>query len=393
MTSKQIVFRRSACLALVVVVSAPAWAVNGAQPGGNGAANAAMGGVAIALPLDAEAAANNPAGLAFVPSSMSLGLQVFRGNSSSHYLLPDNELHNRETTVGPEGGVNWHASANWTFGLSVAFGGAGSDYGQPALPVPDAPNTKASLQIIELIPTVAWRPSVDFAIGLGPNLAYERFEAQGVIVPAPVPGGLLPLPRHGQQQAYGVGMRMGILWKPTSDVSLGLNLKSRTSMGRLAGYAKDLLAYSGGHLDIPSQYGVGIAWQATPALTLAADWLKINWGDLRMMRDPNGFRWSNQPISRVGAAWVLDDAWTLRAGYSHSRRQIASQLTVENLLVPSINNRAFTAGLTHRLDRDSSLSLGYEFNPKTTLHGSGTSTGTSLTSEVQMLMVSYQHSL
>ncbi len=393
MKSKQMVLSRAVCVAFVLVLSEPAWAVNGAQPGGNGAANAAMGGASIALPLDAEAAANNPAGLAFVPSSMALGLQVFHGNSSSQYVLPGNELHNSATTVGPEGGVNWHVSPTWTMGLSVDFGGAGADYGQPALPVPGAPNAKASLQVVEFIPTVAWRPCENLAIGVGPNLAYERFEAQGVIVPAPVPGGLLPLPKHGQQQAYGVGMRMGVLWKPTSNLSLGLNLKSRTSMGRLAGYEKDLLAYSGGHLDIPSQYGVGIAWRATSALTLAADWLQIHWGDLGVMKDPNGFRWRNQPVWRLGAAWALDDAWTLRAGYSHSRRQVTSDLTVENLLVPSINDRAFTAGLTRRLDPSSSVNLGYEFNPKTTLEGSGASTGTSLTSKVQMLMVSYQHDI
>ncbi|WP_445145013.1 OmpP1/FadL family transporter [Dyella sp. Tek66A03] len=393
MKSKQVVLSLAVCAALFVGLSRPAWAVNGAQPGGNGAANAAMGGASIALPLDSEAAANNPAGLAFVPSSMTLGLQVFHGNSSSHYVLPGNTLHNSETTFGPEGGVNWHVSSHWAVGLSVNFGGAGADYGQPALPVPDAPNAKTSLQVIELVPTVAWRPSDNFAIGVGPNLAYERFEAQGVIVPAPVPGGLLPLPKHGQQQATGVGMRMGILWKLTSDLSLGASLKSRTSMGRLAGYEKDLLAYSDGHLDIPSQYGVGIAWRATPNLTLAGDWLRINWGDLRVMKDPDGFRWRNQPVWRVGAAFALDDAWTLRAGYSHSQRQITSDVTVQNLFVPSINNRAFTAGITRRLNQSSSVNLGYEFNPKTTLQGSGLSTGTSLTSKVQMLMASYQHDI
>lgn len=391
MNSKLVMLCRAVVAALVSMLSGQAWAVNGAQPGGNGAANAAMGGTSIALPLDAEAAANNPAGLAFVPSSMVVGLQVFHGNSSSQYVFPGNSLHNSTTTVGPEGGVNWHLSSDWTVGLSVNFGGAGADYGQPALPVPGAPNAKTTLQVVELVPTVAWRPYENLAIGVGPNLAYERFEAQGVIVPAPVPGGLLALPKHGQQQASGVGLRMGMLWKPTSELSLGANFKSRTSMGRLAGYEKDLLAYSGGHLDIPSQYGVGVAWQATSTLTLASDWLRINWGGLKVMQDPNGFRWRDQPVWRLGAAWALDDAWTLRAGYSQSRRQITSDRTLQNLYVPSINHRAFTAGLTRRLSTNGSLNLGYELNPKATLHGSGESTGTSLTSKVQMLMVSYQH--
>lgn len=391
MKTKLRLLSRVACAAGAFALCGSAWAVNGAQPGGHGAANAAMGGASIALALDAEAAANNPAGLAFVPTSMALGLQVFHGKSSSRYVMPGNELHNRTTTGGPEGGMNWHASSDWTVGMSIDFGGAGADYKQPALPVPGASNAKESLALIEFIPTVAWRPRENLAFGLALNLAHEWLETQGVVIPAPVPGGLMPLPDHGRQQADGVGVRAGMLWKPTPELSLGLNFKSRTHMGRLAGYRQDVLAYSDGHLDMPSEYGVGFAWQATPTLTFAADWLQINWGEINAMKDPNGFRWRNQPIARLGVAWALDDAWTLRAGYSHSRRQISSDRTVQNLLVPSIHDQAYTAGLSWRFDPASALNFGYEFNPKTTLKGSGASTGTSLTSKVQMLMVSYQH--
>jgi len=382
---------RAVLATLVSLSSGQALAVNGAQPGGNGAANAAMGGTSIALPLDAEAATNNPAGLAFVPTSMVIGFQVFHGDSSSQYALPGNSLHNSTTTVGPEGGVNWQLSPQWTVGLSASFGGAGADYGQPALPVPGAANAKTALQVLELVPAVTWRPYENLAVGVGPNLAYERFEAQGIIVPAPVPGGLFPLPKHGQQQATGIGLRAGILWKPSSTLSLGATFKSRTSMGRLSGYEKDLLAYSGGRLDIPSQYGVGAAWQATSTLTFAADWLRIRWAGLKVMQDPNGFHWRDQPVWRLGAAWALDDHWTLRAGYSHSRGEITSDRTLQNLYVPSINHQALTAGLSRQINASSSLNLGYEFNPRTTLHGSAESSGTSLTSKVQMLMASYQH--
>ena len=61
---------RALAVALAVAaLHAGALAVNGALPGGNGIKNAAMGGASIALPLDAVAAANDPAGIAFVPAS------------------------------------------------------------------------------------------------------------------------------------------------------------------------------------------------------------------------------------------------------------------------------------------------------------------------------------
>jgi long-chain fatty acid transport protein len=381
-------------LTLALVVAAfhtAAPAVNGALPGGNGIKNASMGGASIALPLDAVAAANNPAGIAFVPSSATLDLQVFSGHSSANYVLPGNHLENRQTQMAPDGGFVWHSTPEVTLGISMSGAGAGSDYGQPALPVPGAGTAKTTLRVAEFIPAMAWKPTPDLALGLGLTLAWQQFDADGVIVPAPVPGGLLPIPGHGDQTATGVGLRGGLLWKPTADWSLGMNVKSRARMGRLDGYDHDLLAYSDGRLDVPGQYGIGVAWQPIDRLTLAADWLRILWGDIKAMQDPNGFGWRNQPVVRFGAAWALDELWTLRAGYSRNRGQIDSSRAVQNLLVPSINEMAYTAGLSWRVDPHSELNLGYELNPRTTLTGTGPSAGTSLTSKVQMFLLGYQY--
>ena len=89
-----------------------ALAVNGALPGGNGIKNAPMGGASIALPLDAVAAGNNPAGIAYVPNSTTLGLQVFDGRSSANDVLPGNRLENHQTQPSPEGGYTFQSKAH-----------------------------------------------------------------------------------------------------------------------------------------------------------------------------------------------------------------------------------------------------------------------------------------
>lgn len=381
---------QAAALAVAIILPGAAQAINGAQLGGNGVRNAAMGGTSIALPLDANAAANNPAGMAFVASSSALDVQVFRGHSTASYVLPGNHLDNQQTTTAPQGGFNLQLAPSLALGLSLAGSGAGSDYGQAGLPVPGAGNAKSTLRIAELIPTIAWKPHADLAVGFGLTLAYQQFKADGVIVPAPVPGGLLPLQGHGTKSANGVGWRVGVLWKPVADWTLGANYKARTSMSQLDGYDQDLLAYSGGKLDVPEQYGIGVAWQATPRLTLAADWLRILWGELKVMQDPNGFAWRNQPVFRFGASWAMDERLTLRAGFSRNRGQIDSERAVQNLLVPAIHEKAWSAGLSWALNGGNELSLGYELNPKTTLTGTGASSGTNLTSKVQLFMLGWQ---
>ena len=380
----------AAALAAALCLPGTSLAINGAQLGGNGVRNASMGGASIALPLDANAAANNPAGMAFVPTSATLDVQVFRGHSTADYVLPGNRLENRQTLAGPQGGMNWQLSSGLAIGFSVAGGGSGSDYGQPALPVPGAGNASSTLRVAEFIPTLAWKPSADLAFGFGLTLARQQFKTDGVIVPAPVPGGLMPLQGHGSQVSSGAGWRIGALWTPASDLTLGANYKARTRMGKLDGYDADLLAYSAGKLDIPEQYGVGVAWQASSTVTIAADWLRILWGDLKVMQDPNGFGWQNQPVFRIGASWMLDERFTLRAGFSRNHGQIDSARAAQNLLVPAIHDKAFTAGVSWALDPKSDLSIGYELNPRTTLTGTGTSTGSELSSKVQMFMLGWQ---
>ncbi|MCE4535694.1 outer membrane protein transport protein [Pelomonas sp. P7] len=383
-------FPISAVLAGALCLPGAALAINGAQLGGNGVRNASMGGASIALPLDANAAANNPAGMAFVPTSATLDLQVFRGHSTADYVLPGNRLENRQTIAGPQGGLNWQLSSGLAVGFSVSGGGSGSDYRQAALPVPGAGKASSTLRVAEFVPTLAWKPAPGLAVGFGLTLARQQFEADGVIVPAPVPGGLLPLQGHGSQSSTGAGWRVGALWKPVEAVTLGANYKARTRMGKLDGYDADLLAYSAGRLDVPEQYGVGVAWQASPGVTIAADWLRILWGQLKVMQDPNGFGWRNQPVLRIGVSWQADERLTLRAGFSRNHAQIDSSRATQNLLVPAIHDKAFTVGLSWALDPKSELSLGYEFNPRTTLTGTGASTGTNLTSQVQMFMAGWQ---
>lgn len=377
--------------AAAMLLHMTAHAVNGALPGGNGIQNASMGGTSIALPLDATAAANNPAGLAVLPTSVTLGLQLFSGRSSADYVLPDNHLHNHQTQAAPEGGFNWRISTELALGLSLAGAGAGSNYGQPALPVPGAGVAQTTLRIAEITPAIAWQPRPGLALGLGLTLGQQQFKADGTLMPAPVPGGLAPLVGHGLQSAQGIGLRVGFLWQPSTEWSFGLTAKSRTRMGRLAGYRHDLLAYSDGRMDLPSQYGVGVAWKPTERLTLAADWLRILWGDVKVMQDPKGFQWHNQAVLRLGAAWKLDEHWTLRAGISRNRRQIDATRVVQNLLVPSVHDRAYTLGVGWRLNAQTELNLGIELNPRTTLYGMGPSAGSSLTSRVRMGLLGLHH--
>lgn len=368
------------------LLSGNAMAVNSTA----GIKNAMMGGASIALPLDAMAASNNPAGMAFVPSSFTTNVQIFQGNSSSEYVLPGNQLTNDTRVFIPEGGINWVVNPQMTIGLTVSGNGMKADYKQAALPVPGASDAKSSLENMEINPNASWKINPNLAVGAGLNLVRQQFDAGGVIVSTP--GGPLPLPIHGSQNATGVGFRLGALWKATPEVSFGVAYKSKVDMSKLDGYANDLLVYSEGRMDLPEQYGVGVAWKPTPKVTVAADWLKNIWSGVKAMKDPNGFNWQDETILRVGVAWDVNADWTLRAGFNKNQGLIRSEFAANNLLGPKIHEEAYSAGASFKLDSKSEFSTGFELSPTTTLNGSAASTGTSLTSKVLILMLGYHRS-
>ena len=371
----------------LALMATSAHAMNGAQLGGYGIKNAGMGGASIALPLDASAAANNPAGMAFVPTSMVGNLVVFKGQSSVNLL--GNALEDNTTVVAPEGGFNYVLSPNMTMGLTISGSGAGVDFGKPAVPVPGAENVKGSQKVAEISNSVTWKIQPNLAIGLGLIYMVQQVETQGVVV-SPAPGVFVPIPGHGTQTATGFGARVGMLWNATPEVSLGATYKTKTNMSKLDGYATDVLAYSEGKIDIPSEYGIGVAWKATPALTVAADYLLIEYAGIKAQQDPNGPGWKDQPVFRLGVSWDLDSTWTLRGGLSSNKDQIESSRAAQNFMTPAINDKSYTLGATLKLDKASDLSFSIEMNPSVTLDGSGPSTGVSITSKTQVLRLGYQ---
>jgi long-chain fatty acid transport protein len=200
----------------------------------------------------------------------------------------------------------------------------------------------------------------------------------------------VPIPGHGTQTATGFGARIGMLWNATPEFSLGATYKTKTNMSKLGDYANDVLAYSEGKIDIPSEYGVGFAWKASPAVTLAADYLLVEYSGVKANQDPNGPGWKDQPIFRLGASWDVDSTWTLRGGLSSNKGQIESIRAAQNFMTPAINDKSYTFGATMKLDKASDISFSLEMNPSVTLDGTGPSTGVSITSKTQVFRVGYQ---
>ena len=116
-------------------------------------------------------------------------------------------------------------------------------------------------------------------------------------------------------------------------------------MGNFDKY-KGLFAQQGG-FDIPSSFTVGVAFRPTSQWLIALDFERIYYDDAPSVNNPSalhlqlraaafggqaqrdnclggdngaGFGWQNVDVWKIGVQYMLNDRWTLRAGYNHTRQ-------------------------------------------------------------------------
>jgi long-chain fatty acid transport protein len=373
--------------ALALFQSGSALAVNGISLSGVGVKSSGMGGASIALPQDSAVASSNPAGMALIGNRWDAGLQVLRPPIDYQYGDTGDTLRSRDVAPVPEGGFNMQLSPDLTAGVSIFGVGVGVDYGRPLAPVAGAEKAKSSLQVAITAPTLTYKIADGHYAGVSLELAYERFFAKGLLVPNGQ-GGLAPLPSHDTASALGYGARFGYMWQPMPGFSVGVSYATRINMARLAGYDRDLLAAGGGRIDVPAQYGAGLAYKPISTLTIAVDWLHIQHTDT-IIGSSQGFGWNDQNIARIGVAYDLAKQWTVRAGYNHGNSSFGSTVVAQNVLSALGNAKAASAGFTYRLAGGSELSVNYEYGSTEKTVGSGASAGFNVSASTQVIGLSY----
>jgi long-chain fatty acid transport protein len=351
-----------------------------------------MGGVGIALPQDALAAASNPAGIAWVGNRIDLGVDLFmpdRGASivgNGFGLDGTYDGNGTSSFLIPEFGYNRVINPNLTFGVAVyGNGGMNTTYERnPFAAVGGTGEAGVDLMQLFVAPTLAWKTG-NHSFGASLNLAYQRFEANGL---PPAFAGFSSDPANFTNRGYddstGWGVRVGWTGQVSPSVMLGATYQSKTEMSKFDKY-KGLFANQG-EFDIPENYGVGIAWKASPALTIAGDIVQINYSDIPAVgnrvdslftgaqfgsTNGPGFGWKDTTVYKLGVAYALNPNVTLRAGYVKLKQPIPSNQTFLNILAPGVVEDHLTLGATWKMGTNGELTVMYMHAFETDVNGSG----------------------
>ena len=390
-----------ALLAALCAATAPAFATNGYFAHGYGMKAKGMGGVSTALADDAFGGATNPANMVWVGSRIDVGADVFMperdAERSGAGIPPLNGKveSGRKSFLLPEFGIVRPLRSDLAWGVTLyGNGGMNTSYPQGPFQCPTGPASVApanmlcgsgglGVDMMQLIvaPTLAYRLNERHSFGVSLLLGYQRFKADGLQAfdnPqfSAAPGSVT---NRGHDSSSGVGLRVGWFGRISDTVTLGAAYAPKMSMGRFDKY-KGLFAGDGG-FDIPSNYSIGIALAPLPAWTFALDLQRINYGEIASVGNPSaaqallgsaagpGFGWRDIEVVKLGVAWRLSDAWTLRAGYNRGGNPITPADVTFNVVAPGVIKDHYTLGFTVAPSKAGELTMSLMVAPRQSVSG------------------------
>jgi long-chain fatty acid transport protein len=357
-------------------------ATNGMNPICYGTDNCGMGGAGIALGGNAAGAILNPAlsgraGREILVSAGWLHANVtgqVKGTANGNNTSSPQDS---EASDFPDGtlAINWKHNDQWAFNFSAFPGGGGAtDWEHRRTGAGFGNNGGHDHQIrtryFFFEPSVSYTPPQDknWTFGLGVIISYQDMKTDSLGHNATQ---LAAANKQQTDSSMGAGFHAGVYWQPDPILAIGATYRSRVWSERYDDYR--LARTFQGPMDMPAQWGVGMALKPPPVpkLTLAGDIKHIGWQSVKSIggKEPaqGGFGWNNQFVYAVGAAYDLTDKFTGRVGYNYGKSPIDGEHLFANFLFPAISEHHITAGASYKLTPAWELGASAFWSPENTV--------------------------
>ena len=385
-------------LALVAAAPIAAQATDGYFANGYGMKSIGMGGAAVAVAQEPFGGAVNPGAMSFLGNEWQFGVAWFSPHreasrtGSGQAGIDGSADSGSNNFFIPEFGVNWKYRPDLAFGVTVfGNGGMNTDYPGGQISVQSACGSfrqgqgapynllcgsgalGVDMSQLMIAPYVSWEFMKGQSVGVAPVIAYQRFKLNGMQAFegfSTSPGNVTNV---GRDSSWGIGVRVGYMGQLTDAIAVGVTYASKIS-GGFDKY-KGIFAEAGG-FDIPSSFSAGIAIRPTPQWLLAFDFERIWYDDALSVHNPGalifncaqgqtnaclggsngaGFGWQNVNVFKIGAQYMLNDKWTLRAGYNHTQNPIGPDNVTFNIIAPGVVQNQWSMGTTYRIDTQSEV--------------------------------------
>ena len=383
-----------AVCAFALTAASGAKATEGYILGGYGATQAGLAGAGVANSTDAMSMTLNPAGLVDVDRQFQLGLSLFFPSrdydaSGTLFVAPGDHNSSIPLFLLPNAAYSQPIDATSAWGLAMYGNGGMNTYYRSvtnfgffcpgANGVYCAGATGVNLSQVYLEADYA-KTFGSVSFGIAPVFALQMFSAEGLGAFTRYSASPDNMTNNGGDNTVGVGLHAGAEWKVTPAFRIGLAGATPTWMEKMSKY-QGLFADQGS-FNIPGYVDAGVAWDVVPAVTVMLDYKGIFYTGIPAIANSShimlpygssggpGFGWSNVNVVALGAEWRANPQLTLRAGVEVNNNPVHGSDVTLNLIAPGVTTSQFSAGLTYRVSKNSSIDLAGYYAPRGSVSGS-----------------------
>ena len=391
------------------------YATNGMDMEGYGPIATGMGGASMAYDNGSAAVMNNPATLGLMPEGNRLDVALGFLQPNIQTSVPGAPAAESTSNLFVMPAVGWvQKKGPLAYGFGVfAQGGMGAQYDVGSWPTLGSPDkVRSELAVGRAIIPLAWDVTKDLTVAASFDYVWASLDLQmalpmsalGSLVTGcagPLCGALGSLPGtdwaridfsgggafNGAARGTGFAGKLGATYKFSPNFTVGAVYQSKTHLSDLetspqgAIFSEQTAGSLPGKIVVndfqwPETYGIGVAWNATKRLMIAADYKRINWSDVMksfkmtfeapLAGSSVSFAlpqsWHNENVYELGLAYKITEAFTGRIGANLSDNPIPDSTL--NYLFPATIKDHYTIGFGYDFNKANSVNASYAYAPK-----------------------------
>ena len=333
---------------------------------------------------DASAISYNPANLAF-QTNVSIVVATTFARTENTYM--------------PEPGVSFESDGDWNVLPNIFYSqplgdsgwavglGITTPYGQgiswdeddfqgfvgPVPPKKGMIPYEASVMYLNFNPTVAYKISDSFSVGVGLDIAYSELELNALLDPAAF-GAPFPPEVHDSSatgDGFGFGVNAAVTWLPVEGQRLAFTYRSQTEITYKGDFDAPTIGPTGmkGDFETEIKYpnrvslGYGVQLSEKVQVETMVEWIQWSINKTQPLdlggipTPPLENNWDDTFSFALGGSWDATDAFTFRAGYAFIPSPIPDE-TITHLL-PDADRHAISFGLGYRIGSHHMVDLAY----------------------------------
>jgi long-chain fatty acid transport protein len=374
----------------ILFISVQSYATDGYFSTGYGTINKGFAGAGIAY-YQGSIINGNPAAGVFLGDQYALGVNLFNPNrqytvagspsgiEGTFGLTPGTVESDSKLFVIPSLGASWTIGEKSAISASL-FGNGGMNTDYPTQIFYDSSSETTGVNLMQLFGNLGYSLKLGdkHSIGLTAVLAWQSFEANGLMSFGAYSSNSSALSGNGADSGFGYGFKIGYLGHLSDNFAIGAMFQSKVTMAEFDDYA-GLFAEQGG-FDIPASWTAGFSWKISADFTVMGDVKSIMYSKVNSIGNsmiPNlmtstlgsddgaGFGWEDIMVYKLGVNYAGVEKWEFRAGVSIGNNPVQESEVMFNILAPGVIENQVSLGLSKEVGKKGNqfhLAMNYAFN-------------------------------